>query len=342
MRSLRKPLLLDAGAAVLLAGVTWLDYVTGYELGFFVFYFLPVALVAWYGTRKGGIAVAVAAALCWHLADRLSLHPYSSASLIYWETFMRLVSFLAVAVTIARIRTDLGRREELLDVVSHDLRSPLAALQGQAQVLGRRAGGDAFVAARVESILRCATRMDATIEDLLDSARKESNQLDLRLEPVDLGAYLAELLDRYGTVLEPERIRLVRDGAAARAPVARADPRRLDRVVMNLLSNALKYSPAEAPVELEVSERGEWVSIRVADRGPGIPAADLPRVFDRFYRGKATAARGGLGIGLYSVRLLVEAHGGAVRVEPRPQGGTAFQVDLPAWRDRGGGDSAYP
>ena len=318
---------LYAGAAALLAAITWIDYVTGYEFGFFIFYFVPVAVAAWYGSRAAGFAFAVVAGICWYLSDRLSLHPYPNAWLIYWETFMRMVSFLTTAVTLSHLRSYLRQREDLLHVVSHDLRSPLGALVGQATLLKKRSGGDAKAGARVEAILRCASRMDAMIEDLADSARKESHQLRLDLGPVDVGAFLSELLDRSAPLLDGKRIRLTLDGAGGL--IALADPNRLDRIVLNLLSNALKYSPTESTVELGAAARGGWVNISVADHGPGIPSEDLPHVFDRFYRGKRTAARGGLGIGLYSVRLLVEAHGGTVRVEPGRGGGTTFHVALP-------------
>lgn len=320
--------LLYAGTPALLAVITWADYVTGYELGFFVFYFAPVALVAWYGSRTAGLAYAIVAGICWYLSDRLSHHPYSNALLIYWETFMRLVSFLTTALTLSQIRGDLRKREELLDVISHDLRAPLGALVGQSQALAKRAGGDRFISARVDAILRCASRMNTMIDDLLDSARKESHQLHPRLEPVHVGCYLSELLERCSSVLEGGRIRLVVESGGSL--VARADPSRLDRIVLNLLLNALKYSPPESPVELVAHGEDGWVSIRVADHGPGIPGADLPYVFDRFYRGQRTIARGGLGIGLYSVRLLVEALGGTVRAEQGRTEGSTFVVTFPA------------
>lgn len=323
---------LYAGAAALLAAITWIDYTTGYELGFFIFYFFPIAVAAWYGSRAAGVAFAVAAGVCWYLSDRLSLHPYSHPLLIYWETFMRMVSFLTTALALSHIRRDLQQREDLLHVVSHDLRSPLGALVGQATLLKKRSGGDAFAAARVEAILRCASRMDAMIEDLLDSAREESHQLRLEVGPVDVGAYLSELLDRSAPLLDVRRIRLTLDEAGGL--IALADPNHLDRVILNLLSNALKYSPPDRPVELGAAVKGAVVNISVEDHGPGIPSEDLPHVFDKFFRGQRTAARGGLGIGLYSVRLLVEAHGGTVRVEPGREGGTAFHVALPASADR--------
>jgi signal transduction histidine kinase len=324
--------LLYVGAPALLAAITWADYATGYELGFFVFYFAPVALAAWYGGRAAGLFFAVAAGACWYLSDRLSLTPYSRAFFVYWETFMRLVSFLTTALTLSQIRNDLRKREELLDVISHDLRAPLGALVGQAQVLAKRSGGDGFVSARVEAILRCASRMNIMIEDLLDSTRRASHQLHPRLEPVEVGAYLSELVERCAPVLDVGRVRLDVEGSGSL--VARADPGRLDRIVLNLLLNALKYSPPESPVELGAQRTNGWVTIRVSDRGPGIPPDDHPYVFDRFYRGHRTVARGGLGIGLYSVRLLVEAHGGTVRAEPRPAGGTTFLVTLRAEEGR--------
>ncbi len=327
-------------APALLAVITWADYATGYELGFFVFYFAPVALAAWYGTRTAGLVYALAAGACWHLSDRLSGHPYSNAYLIYWETFIRLASFLTTALTVSKIRADQRNRDDLLHVISHDLRAPLAALVGQAQLLRARADPDGFISRRVDAILRSASRMSTTIEDLLDSARKESRQLHPRAEPVDVAAYLSELLERCAPVLEAGRVRLVREGGG---PLfALADPSALERIVLNLVQNALKYSPPDTPVELGVDAADGRVNIRVADRGLGIPAADLPHVFERFYRGHRTAARGGLGIGLYSVRLLVEASGGTVRAIPGRTGGTTFLVSLPAAGEAGAPGKGAP
>ena len=100
-------------AAILLV-LCWLDFITGYEFGFFIFYFIPVAVAAWYGGRKEGIAMAVMCGICWYIADRLTHHPYSRAYFIYWETFMRLVSFLTTSLTLSRIRDLVLNEEQLL------------------------------------------------------------------------------------------------------------------------------------------------------------------------------------------------------------------------------------
>jgi signal transduction histidine kinase len=331
MEARARSVLLYVGAAALLAVITWIDYVTGYELGLFVLYFAPVALVAWYGRRSAGLWFAVAAGACWYFSDLLNHHPYPTPLLIYWETFMRTASFVAIAAALGRIRSDLARREELLDVISHDLRSPLSVLVGQAQLLRRRLGHDAFVAARVDAILRCTSRMDHMIEDLLDSARKRSH----RLEPVRVGQYLPELIERCAPVMDVARIRLEQREDAAL--VARADPSRLDRIVVNLVANALKYSPPESVVEVGATRADRWVEIRVADHGPGIAPADLPHLFERFYRSRRTAARDGLGLGLFSARLLVEEQGGTLRAEATPAGGATFVVALPAAEEGGAG-----
>ncbi len=89
--------------------IGWLDYITGYEFGFFIFYFIPVAIAAWYCGPKDGICIAIASAVCWYFSDRLTHHPYSRAYFVYWEMFMRLISFLTTAMTLSKIRNLAGR-----------------------------------------------------------------------------------------------------------------------------------------------------------------------------------------------------------------------------------------
>jgi hypothetical protein len=100
---------------VILVSLCLLDYVTGYEFGFFIFYFIPVAISAWYGGKPEGIAMAITCGFCWYLADRLTNHTYSHAYFLYWETFMRLVSFLTTSLTLSRIRGLVLNEERLLE-----------------------------------------------------------------------------------------------------------------------------------------------------------------------------------------------------------------------------------
>jgi signal transduction histidine kinase len=326
-------------AAVLLASVTWVDLLTGYELGLFVLYFVPVGIASWYGSRRAGLAFAVAAAAGWYASDLLGHHPYSNQLLIYWETFMRFVAFAITALALSRIRSEMRRQEDLLRVVSHDLRTPLAALEGQASILRRKAGSDEWVAARADAILRASQRMDAMIQDLVDGARHQAGQLRLELRAFELGPYLADFLRRMEGTLDVERVDLA---VAATSPLrVRADPDRLERILVNLLSNALKYSPPEGRVRVDALDRGAWLVLSVADEGPGIAPEDLPFLFERYYRGRAAGGLEGLGVGLHSARMLVEAHGGRIRVENVPGAGARFVVELPAPPEKpaGGKDS---
>ncbi len=101
-------------STAVLALIGWLDYITGYEFGFFIFYFIPVAIATWYCGRREGITIAVGSAICWYISDRFTHHPYSRAYFIYWEMFMRLVSFLTTSLTLARIRDLVLNEEKLL------------------------------------------------------------------------------------------------------------------------------------------------------------------------------------------------------------------------------------
>lgn len=126
---------------VVLLILGWLDYVTGYEFGFFIFYFIPVSIAAWYGGRRPGLAMACASAVCWYLADRMTHHPYPRPYFIYWETFARLLSFLTTAVTVSKIREtvhDVQRLKEELGRALEENRNLKRLPQGGPSPEGKR------------------------------------------------------------------------------------------------------------------------------------------------------------------------------------------------------------
>ncbi len=223
------------------------------------------------------------------------------------------------------------QREDLLRAVSHDLRNPLTTVQLQAQrllqILDRTGvmGGPERHAA--EAIIIGARRMNTMIQDLVETARLEAGRLELSLQPVDLRAFVLDLLERQAEMLEVGRIRLV---APEVLPPVRADPDRLERILVNLLSNALKYSQPGTEVTVTLRVQDGQVVTAVSDRGPGIAPEDLPHIFERYYRARKGKARPeGLGLGLYITRGLVEAHGGRIWVESRVGEGSAFSFTLP-------------
>jgi PAS domain S-box-containing protein len=229
---------------------------------------------------------------------------------------------------------DLQRqRDDILRAVSHDLRNPLTVVLGQAQVLTRRLDKESLgrQLQSIRAIESSAQRMNAMIQDLVDSARAESGQLALDLAPVDLYAYLPDLVQRLTGTMPVERIRIA---LPAGLPPVCADADRLDRILTNLLSNACKYSTPGTPVEVTAEQRDDEVITAVRDRGPGIPPEQLPQLFQRYVRAPAAREqREGLGLGLFITRLLVEAHAGRIWAESEPSVGSTFSFSLPIARE---------
>jgi signal transduction histidine kinase len=216
-------------------------------------------------------------------------------------------------------------RDDLVRMISHDLRTPLSAVLAQAHLLRRHPDDAAKVIERATAITRSCDRMAAMIRDLLDATLLEAGQLRMAPRRVELPAFVSEAIERLRGALPVERVSVEAGGEVAIA----ADPERLERILVNLLSNALKYSPPQAPVVVVVAPAEGGATLTVADRGVGIAPEDLPHIFERFFRARGARRPEGLGLGLYITRLLVYAHGGRIEVESYLGTGTAIRVFLP-------------
>lgn len=226
-------------------------------------------------------------------------------------------------------------QEQLVGIVGHDLRTPLAAITMSVSMLLRRGGLEPEQARALARVSAAAGRMARIIHDLLDFTRVR-NGGPIPVAPRD--ADLADLVRRAVAELaavHPDRTLLV--AAPEAAPIV-ADPDRLGQVVTNLVGNAIQHSPPDARVSVSVA-RGEGVlDLEVHNEGPPIPADLLPAIFEPFRRGHRAGPDGGsLGLGLFIVREIVRAHGGAVAVRSAAGDGTTFTVRLPA-----SGDAAWP
>jgi signal transduction histidine kinase len=216
-------------------------------------------------------------------------------------------------------------RRDLVADVAHELRTPIAVLQAGHEALldGVAEPTPAELTSLRDEVLRLA-RM---VSDLQDLAAADAAALHLDRVPCDLADIAATAADslarRYETAGTTLELRL------SAAPIM-ADPRWLHQVITNLLTNALKFTPAGGRVTLETARDGAWAVLRVADTGPGIPAKDLPHIFDRFWRGRSASHTSGSGIGLAIADELARAHGGRLAASSEPGHGTQMTLTLPS------------
>ncbi|HLX08053.1 MAG TPA: ATP-binding protein [Thermoanaerobaculia bacterium] len=240
------------------------------------------------------------------------------------------------AVVVARDTTELTRvadmRRDFVANVSHELKTPLAAIRGYAETLRDGALREEETALRfTERLLWQCRRLQALLDDLLTLSRLESlaDQQVTPREPVDLSALAQRAVETLAAAARERRLRLlVREEPLPRVP---GDADGLERLLVNLLDNAIKYNRPGGEVQLRLAPSGGLAVIEVADTGIGIPAEALGRIFERFYRVDKGRARdeGGTGLGLAIVKHLAQAHGGHVEVESRIGRGTTFRVFLP-------------
>jgi len=230
-------------------------------------------------------------------------------------------------------QAQVAARDEFLSIASHELRTPLTslrlALENLRRVTGKLLAGAEVPPEAAERVLavaeRAGRRLEGLVEALLDVSRIHLGRLDLEAEEVELGALVAEAV----ASVDDERGQSGSTVEVVGEPVhGRWDRLRLGQVVVNLVSNAIKYGNGQT-ISVRYGPRGSWAFLAVQDRGIGIARDDQAHIFERFERAVSSRNYGGLGLGLFIVKRIVEAHGGLVRVESQPGEGSTFTVDLP-------------
>jgi len=234
------------------------------------------------------------------------------------------------AVEAEALRRSDALKTAVLRAVSHDLRTPLMAILTSASALSRE---DLDLAAQdrdelLETILSGAEQLDRLVADLLDLSRLQAEAVSAEPAPCAIEDLVVQALRDMGTRAERVEVTL-----PSHSPVARVDAQQVERALVNLIENALKYSPAEEPVRVQVGSHGSQGVIRVIDHGPGVADDEVERIFEPFHRGRSVGSVRGAGLGLAIARGFAEASGGRVWVESRDGQGATFTLELPLAED---------
>ena len=321
---------LSLALTVLVGGM---DYLTGRELAFSIFYVLPISLAAWFVGRRAGIVMSILGASLWLMADLLAEHVYSYPAIPYWNATVRLGFFLIVTYALAALRSSRARQEELGQFIVHDLRSPLSGVMIGLQTL-QDIGGETMDPIQEDVVKTCLAscdRMSTLISSLLDLSRLESGQMLLHLSDIGVRELVDSSLSQVTAWAARNRATLTFHPNTDIQTVY-ADQELTERVLVNLLSNAIKFSPPESAVTVSVAPNdADMVAFGVTDQGPGIPKEWVNRVFDKFAQVDADGEGKsiGAGLGLTFCRLAVEAQGGRIWLESEVGKGTTVTFTLP-------------
>jgi two-component system phosphate regulon sensor histidine kinase PhoR len=261
----------------------------------------------------------------------------AQASLVPVTTpFGEPVGLAAILRDITLLKNLEQMKNDFVNTVSHDLKSPITVIAGLADLMRMAGSGDANHETRCQDIRDTAQHMAELVTDLLDIGKIEAG-LDANREPIDLVPLIGEAVRMVRPRAEAKNIEI--HAELPEEATISAVQSRVRQVLINLLDNGVKYTPAGGRVTIAAAfsadgDGAEAVTIRVTDTGIGIPARDLPHVFDKFYRvkSKATSEIAGTGLGLAITRTIVEAYGGRIRVESVEGAGTTFVVELPLVR----------
>ncbi|MDA0770108.1 MAG: ATP-binding protein [Chloroflexi bacterium] len=222
-------------------------------------------------------------------------------------------------------------RKDLIASVSHDLRTPLASMRAMVEAISDGVVSDELTIRNYCSNIRSEVEhLSKLIDDLFELSRLDSGTLDLHLQPSSVEEMLSSVLDSMKAQAEAQVLKLSHSLNGSLEPVM-ADPHQIQRVLYNLVQNAIRHTPADGTISVEAQDLGEEVQINVVDSGQGIVEDDVNKVFDRFYRGEKSRSRefGGAGLGLAIAKGIVEAHGGRIWVDSQPGAGSRFSFSLP-------------
>jgi two-component system OmpR family sensor kinase/two-component system sensor histidine kinase BaeS len=255
-------------------------------------------------------------------ADRVASGDFSTRVVERGPPPLRSVARAFNSMT-GRLQSQDQQRRHLMADIAHELRTPLAVVQGRLE--GLLDGVYPRDDERLSEVLEDTRILGRLIDDLRTLANAESGSLSLQKEPTDLAILIQDVANSFSAEASTRQV-MIRLGDAADLPLIDVDPLRIREVLANVVSNALRHTPKDGIISVAAETERDHIVIRVTDTGTGIPAEELPKIFDRFY--KSGTSRGS-GLGLTIARNLVVAHGGEIKAESEAGKGTTIRISLP-------------
>ena len=263
----------------------------------------------------------------WKQVVRAHAVPWRAAEIDAAEDLRRRAIEADLSKQIARAEHAVLLRDEMVAIVSHDLKNPLQGINMAAALLTRNVAGDPRAEETLAVVKRSVARMSGLIHDLLDLAKIEAGRFDVTPERCAAARLVSEAITSLAPIAEAKAVRLTSISEAAAH--VQSDPERVFQVFSNLIGNAIKFTPAGGEVTVDVRVASGEVRFEVRDTGPGIGPSELPHIFDRYWQARRMRSAGA-GLGLYIAKGIVEAHGGRIWAESVPSAGATFYFTLPS------------
>lgn len=313
-----------------------IDWFTGSDLSTSIFYLLPIYLATWFISRRIGLILSVTGAVLWFATDFFTNPAPVTWAIPFWNAIVRLGFFLIVVFSLTTLRRSRQRQEDLMSFVIHDLRAPLGNMLTALDMLQTRH----FADDEPDSVWRELTnlgissgqRMLNLVDSLLDLSKLESGQLKIQRDAVLVADLFAESVAQVILTAEFKQV-TIKPSVEPAGTAVFADPSLTQRILVNLLNNAIKFSPQQGTITLQAAEQNEEVIITVRDEGEGIPIEWQQRVFAKY--GQVSGGKsGGSGLGLTFCKLAVEAQNGHIWLESEAGSGTSLLFALPLAKDQ--------
>ena len=309
------------------------DYLVGPNFSSLLAYLVPVIVVTRFVGPAAGISTSVLSAISWLIADILADPNYTFLPIHFWNHVENLAIFLIIVFILLKLARVEVERKNMVSMLAHDMKNPTLVAKGFSLRLLKGKTGP--LAEQQEKYVRLISnelsRLEQLIFDFLEMSRMESNKFKLNLEPLDILQNIKKHAEAVSVEANKKNLKILVDSPDGSVPPVKADANQLDRIIRNLLGNAINYTDQGGTVFIKVSVKSKFILIQVRDTGRGIPKEHIKHIFKPFHRIRNEP--GGTGLGLPIVQALIKAHGGKIWVESVPGRGSTFSFTLPISHD---------